>query len=154
MLVADLIEKAKVEVKANQDVRDMRNCPNLTGGRQGDVYIIRADTDEDIKEIERMVRKNKNQMWEDFSFGNEFEKRETKQLADGTTKGSRHLAVGDLEILFSKNGHPCAGGIIVARADWDNTHPEHAHFKYSAGRFVFMFQLDARKESEVTRVKD
>lgn len=155
MEVLECIEKMETVAKSNQEVRDMRfNCQNLKGGRQGDVYIVRADTAADIKKIEKMIQKNSNKMWSNFSFGNEFEERKTTQLASGTSKGSRHIFKGKGKVLFSKNGHPCAGGIIEAKEEWTLEHPEHAHFKYPKARFVFWFQLDARKEREVARVQD
>jgi hypothetical protein len=149
MLVADLPKKGKV----NQEIRDLRGCPNLKGGRQGDVYIVRCDTPSDIEKLEKLIRGNSNYMWSDFSFGNKFESRGS-QLASGTSKGSRHVFNGKGLVEFCKNGHPCAGGIIKAETDWTLTHPEHAHFKFLAGSFVFFFQLDASKKCKILRVRD
>jgi hypothetical protein len=155
MEIAEVLEKANNSAKSNQKIRDMsKNCPNLKGGRQGDVYIVRADTDEDIKKLEAIFRKNKNKMWSDFTFGSEFKERKTNQLASGNSKGSRHIFSGEGKVLFCEKAHPCAGGIIEANKPWKLTHPEHANFKFPAGRFVFFFQMDARKESEVVRVRD
>lgn len=153
--ITEVLEQAKKSAVSRQDVRDMtENCPNLKGGRQGDVYIVRADTEADIHKLEAIFRKNKNKMWSDFTFGTEFEERKTNQLADGGTKGSRHIFAGKGKVLFCKKAHSCAGGIIKADKPWELTHPEHANFKFPAGQFVFFFQLDARKESEVIRVRD
>lgn len=155
MNVAEVVKKANELAIENQDIRDMtNNCQNLKGGRQGDVYVVRADTEEDIKKIESVFRENKNDMWSDFTFGEKFIKRNTNQLADGSSKGSRHIFSGKGEVLFCKNAHPCAGGVIRAKKPWDLTHPEHANFKFPAGQFVFFFQMDARKEGEVERVRD
>lgn len=153
--IVEVLEKANKSAKKNQKIRDMsKNCPNLKGGRQGDVYILRADTDADIKKIEAMFQKNKNTMWRDFTFGTEFQELKTNQLASGTSKGSRHIFSGEGKVLFCKKAHPCAGGIIKADKPWKLEHPEHANFKFPAGQFVFFFQLDARKEGEVIRVRD
>lgn len=155
MEILELLKEAEKSAIENQEIRDMRgNCPNLKGGRQGDVYILRADTKEDISKIEKIIQKNKNILWNNFSFGDKFETRKNNQLADGSTKGSRHCAEGEMDILFCKNGHPCAGGIITAHKELDLTHPEHAHFKFPKGQFVFFFQLDSQKEGEVRRVQD
>lgn len=153
--IIEVLKKANKSAKKNQEVRDMtNNCANLKGGRQGDVYIIRCDTEDDINKLEKIFQKNKNEMWSDFTFGTDFEERKSNQLADGSTKGSRHIFSGKGKVLFCKNGHPCAGGIIEAEETWKLEHPEHANFKFPAGRFVFFFQMDARKESEVVRVRD
>lgn len=155
MEIMEILKEAEKSAVSNQEVRDMtKNCLNLKGGRQGDVYIVRCDTDSDIRTLEKIIAKNKNPHWQNFSFGDKFEKRKTNQLADGSSKGSRHCAEGKIDILFSKNGHPCAGGLITAHKEWELTHPEHAHFKFAAGQFVFFFQLDSRKEGEVRRVQD
>ena len=155
MEVMELIKQAEGKVTENQEIRDMsKNCPNMKGGRQGDLYVIRCDSDDDIKELEDKFRCSTNDMWSDFTFGTEFEKRDTNQLADGSSKGSRHIFSGNGDVLFSKNGHPCAGGKIITNKGWTLTHPEHAHFKFPAGQFVFFFQLDVRKEREVQRVRD
>lgn len=153
--VLQVLKEAETKAVENQEVRDMRICPNLKGGRQGDVYIIRVNNEKDLRKLEKIIS-SRGGAWKGFSFGREFEKRNTNQLADGSSKGSRHFAVGEnLQILFCRKGaHPCAGGLIIAKSDWDNTHPEHAHFKYSAGQFAFFFQLDAKKEGEVRRVQD
>lgn len=153
--ITEVLEKANKSAKKNQKIRDMsKNCPNLKGGRQGDVYILRADTDADIKKLENIFRKNKNSMWHDFTFGSEFIEKKSNQLASGTSKGSRHIFSGEGKIMFCKKAHPCAGGIIKADNPWKLEHPEHANFKFPAGQFVFFFQLDAKKEGEVTRVRD
>lgn len=153
--ITEVLDQAKKSAKSNQEIRDMRkNCPNLKGGRQGDVYIVRCDSVSDIKTLEKMFKNNKNSNWSDFTFGGEFEERKTNQLADGGTKGSRHIFKGKGKVLFAKSGHPCAGGIIKAEKPWELTHPEHANFKFPAGQFVFFFQLDSKKEGEVTRVRD
>lgn len=151
--VLDVLEKAKLEAVEKQEVRDLRNCQNFKGGRQGDIYIIKISSLDDVKKIEKIIQKNKNKMWSNFTFG-EFVEGKTNQLVSGTTKGSRHLFCGEGKILFSKGGHPCAGGLIDAKEDWINSHPEHAHFMYSAGLFLFICQLDASKEREVRRVQD
>ena len=154
--INEVLEQAKKSAVSKQDIRDMsKNCPNLKGGRQGDVYIVRCDTGADIKKLEKIFQKNKNKMWNNFTFGAEFEERKTNQLASGTSKGSRHIFSGKGKVLFCKtDAHPCAGGIIEADDHWKLEHPEHANFKFPKGRFVFFFQLDARKESEVIRVRD
>lgn len=152
--VVEVMNTAEQNAVENQEIRDMRkNCPNLKGGRQGDVYVIRVDTAKDVAKLEAIINKNKNKRWSNFTFGTKLEVG-GNQLAIGTTKGSRHVFNGKGVVKFSKDGHPCAGGIIEAKSEWTLEHPEHAHFMFPEGRYAFFYQLDASKEKEVRRVQD
>ena len=76
-----------------------------------------------------------------------------KQLAPGTTKGSRHVAVGDVDIFVVRNKSPLQGPIVRAKSDWTITHPEHAHWQLPAGDYQIVYQQDHAQE-EIAAVRD
>lgn len=77
-----------------------------------------------------------------------------RQLAPGTTKGSRHCVDGDVR-LFAPSGEvdPLTGPIIDASERFTVTHPEHAHISLPSGRYAVTYQRDYAAE-ERTRVRD
>ena len=94
---------------------------------------------------------------------------ETRQVALGSTVGSRHCADGSVRVYWPKSkaeavaqcpikgfvdrlgagAEPCIGPVVVADAEWTLTHPEHAHHVLPAGIYLTTFQLDRRTMREV-----
>ncbi len=76
-----------------------------------------------------------------------------RQLAPGTTQGSRHCVAGDVELLAPPKGaDPLLGPVIVAKDGCTITHPEHAHHELPAGIYQTGYQLDqAEKERRAVR---
>jgi hypothetical protein len=132
-------KKAKKEVRAAGLMMQIGQ-----GGRQGDIYIYRVS--------------------DDHPRGRRLESR---QLALGTTTGSRHMAVGeDVEVYegvkapdFLKalgvRGRKVKiplGPLIVVKGDrFSGEHPEHAHYLLGPGTYQVTHQLDART---LQRVQD
>jgi len=80
--------------------------------------------------------------------------RGSRQVAVGTTVGSRHIAEGELKVFegeqlpaYLKAPEWCAKGdllgpVVVAAKPWLLTHPEHAAHRIPAGTFQVTYQAD------------
>ena len=94
--------------------------------QQGDVYIFRVA--------------------DDHPHG---PKTNNRQLAEGSTQGSRHIAEGTGEIYLPTvpppNAKPGAllGPVVIEKKAWTLTHPEHPHHEFGAGTFAIVHQMDA-----------
>lgn len=114
--------------KKNKDAspRDLRDIQVGEIGHQGDIYVHCAPGD--------------------HPYGPELASR---QLAEGSTQGSRHMAVGKLKVYASIKNPPSAtslallGPVVVASEPWRLEHPEHAMHLYPAGVFAIVHQMDA-----------
>ena len=138
METLQVIEKIKRSAKAMPKVRVIQEMKIGQVVRQGDIYIER------VKEIEGK--------------GNAITSR---QLAPGTTKGSRHI-VGDSPAVTIWKSKPSLNGkaafqigpAIEAVGDLSITHPEHAFIKFlvkSKQCFQVWFQSDWARQA---RTKD
>ncbi|MFN3962515.1 MAG: hypothetical protein ACK4NQ_06020 [Fimbriimonadaceae bacterium] len=98
--------------------------------RQGDIYIVAIDA------VPAGCKPSEN-----------------RQLAPGTTQGSRHIAEGAVEIyhrtdhgriVMAKNrkGGHAIGPVIVAKDFFTVTHPEHAHVSLPPGVYQVCGQID------------
>lgn len=95
--------------------------------RQGDVYLIRIQ-----RKPEGFTAKTNN-----------------RQLAPGTTQGSRHvLAAGPTIYAKPKDADVLVGPVIVSKERFLLEHPEHAHFSLPAGTYQCRYQ---QEWSEVER---
>ena len=116
--------------KADATVRNIRTFPVGKHVRQGDVYLCRVE--------------------DGAKFGKE---RGTRQVAVGTTVGSRHVAEGRLTVYesvgFQRFEPQFVGPVVVAEERWTLTHPEHAHVSLPAGCYQITHQTDARTMSRV-----
>jgi hypothetical protein len=85
----------------------------------------------------------------------------TRQVAVGTTIGSRHIVVGDdVEVYEGKKLPPCfkvpewcserqmLGPVVVGTLNL--THPEHAHHKAPCGTFQVTYQADYSTRQRVS----
>ncbi len=140
-----LLEAVKA---AKQEVRDHADMKLRHVAHQGDVYCHR------IKDIPPA--------WN-------VEVSEHHQVALGATIGSRHIAEGDVIVLWPKsvdaamkecpvkklvenlgNGARfCLGPIVKADKTWTLTHPEHAHHEFPAGTYLISYQLDYSRQRQV-----
>lgn len=76
----------------------------------------------------------------------------SRQVAVGTTIGSRHVAEGDaLDVVRVVGESPSAllGPVVIAHGRWRLTHPEHAHFELPEGRYRVRYQRDVASERAV-----
>jgi hypothetical protein len=77
-----------------------------------------------------------------------------RQLAPGTTQGSRHCVEGECKIHGApEDADRLTGPIIEALGQVVITHPEHAHFALPAGFYQVTYQRDFAQE-EIERVED
>lgn len=78
-----------------------------------------------------------------------------RQLAPGTTQGSRHIVEGQGVRLFrhARPNHPLIGPVLVVTDRCTITHPEHAHISLPPGEWQVTYQDDLMQE-EIARVRD
>jgi hypothetical protein len=93
----------------------------------------------------------------------------SRQVAVGNTIGSRHVAVGDLEVFagvpdaiakmfpkFTKEQREaCCGPVVKGRATWDLEHPEHPDYEMAQPKecdlatYQVTYQWDEKKMAPV-----
>jgi hypothetical protein len=105
--------------------------------RQGDVYLVRTERREGWKETRN------------------------RQLAPGTTMGSRHTVDDSVTVLANPEGAKvertapgtfrCRGPQVVSADRFTVSHPEHADFSLPAGIYDVCFQVDPQT---LQRVQD
>jgi hypothetical protein len=102
--------------------------------RQGDVYLERIGSPSDWAETPN------------------------RQLAIGTTNGSRHTVFDNVTVLKNpengvvkktSTGAVCMGPQVVSKERFTVSHPEHADFSLPAGCYQVRFQVDARSYQRV-----
>lgn len=93
--------------------------------RQGDLYVIRIKDCPTKGEIS------------------------DRQLAPGSTQGSRHVAEGDVTIYRVESRDVAIGPIVFASAQWRLAHPEHAHMVLPAGTYQIRYQVDEHAQQVV-----
>lgn len=76
-----------------------------------------------------------------------------RQLAPGTTQGSRHVLGDGPGIHAGGSDDPLLGPVIIADERFVLAHPEHAHFSLPAGCYQVRYQQDLR-EAERRAVRD
>lgn len=79
--------------------------------------------------------------------------RADRQLAPGSTQGSRHVVEGDATLYDRLKASPLHGPLIDAPERFVVTHPEHAHVSLPSGKYAVTFQRDYAQE-EAARVQD
>lgn len=83
----------------------------------------------------------------------------TRQIAVGTTVGSRHIVEGERVSVFAGARLPAwfgkdapadlLGPVVVAEAPFVLTHPEHAHHRLPAGVYQTTYQQDYATQQRV-----
>jgi hypothetical protein len=137
---------AHASTKKAKEYRIVREFPVGKAVRQGDVYILR------LPDNAKLTNATKN-----------------RQLAPGTTKGSRHIVEGEVKLfqgwtppadLFASTAKALsvsrerllemlAGPAIEANGAFRVTHPEHADFTLPKGRYGTWGQLDPKTMQRV-----
>jgi len=104
--------------------------------RQGDVYLYAAE-EPTPSSLRRRSRT------------------EDMQLAEGTTRGSRHVLADEalVRVFAPTSGDPLEGPLVEVRERVLLTHPEHADISLAPGWYQVRFQLDVAAE-ERARVAD
>lgn len=129
----------KIETSAIQEfalnlaVKETRTVESMEVGqwaRQGDVYIERI---------------NALSGWTPTT---------DRQLAPGTTQGSRHMVVGDVTVCECPNTATVARGRLAgpqieAKEAFRVGHPEHADMELPAGTYQIWYQSDPRTQQRV-----
>lgn len=146
-------EVEKVMKGRKSGARNCRELKDYEGFRQGDVYLLKVDSDKSLARAFKEISSNPNRKWSRFA-PTVLVASDRMQLVDGGTKGSRHIASGNCRLEFYEGGHPCLGGLVIATGDWTLNHPDHANGNMGAGWFLFWYQMDASKSREAQRVMD
>lgn len=131
MKVEQVIKKIeRAAKKETAELRFVRTCQEGDEIRQGDIYLYPVEVSAPLSK-----------------------KLATKQLAPGTTQGSRHIVEGNVELFDAKMRDPLVGPIVVAKERFTVTHPEHAHISLPSGTYECRYQQDFEAE-EIRRVAD
>lgn len=122
----------------NHRMPEVRMVKDLAVGewvRQGDVNILR------IEKIGKSWKKNGN-----------------RQLAPGTSPGSRHIVTVGPTLFVSLDINPTdrsrgpvrlLGPQIEAKERFEVEHPEHAHISLPPGNYQVSYQLDFQRQQAV-----
>lgn len=133
MKTATQIHK-EIETKAQSSLKKMEVICSIKINehvRQGDIYVRR------IKNITGSV------------------KIQSRQLAPGNTKGSRHIVADSISVNlfdgYSGNNIPdfMKGPQIEAKEKFVITHPEHAHIELPPGNYQVTYQMDFKRKERV-----
>lgn len=138
--VAEAVERV-AKAAADTETRTTRRIEVGSVVHQGDVYLHRVD--DGHKRGDKLG---------------------TRQVAVGTTVGSRHVVEGDGVSVFAGVALPAwvtaraefgaaayLGPVVVAEESFVLTHPEHAHHALPAGTYQVTYQVD---ETTRRRVAD
>ena len=126
--IKQINKQIKESAPVDAEIRYVQNYTGSQGHHQGDIALIECDFEPSTKEID------------------------VRQLAKGTTKGSRHILsdfVG--KVYESDDETPYHGYFIEAKERFTLTHPEHAHHCLPAGKYRVLHQVDYRT---MERVRD
>ena len=131
--IKEISEKA---VRLNkQDRRIVKDIPIGKAIRQGDLYVHRVSDKHDIGE-----------------------QLDIRQIADGTSIGSRHILIGDVKVYQGKalpsyinQRWPLGYCFDVGQEGATITHPEHAHIELCVpGRYQVTHQMDMQTMQRVS----
>lgn len=137
MITAAEAYRQVAEATESTELQDTRFLDTIKVGefvRQGDLYIERIESaPEGCKPSQ------------------------DKQLAPGTTQGSRHVVEGAEVFRHPKQGqierrgekHYCYGPVIECKDFATITHPEHAHISLPAGIYQISYQVDTQQMRRV-----
>jgi hypothetical protein len=120
------------------EMRVLDSCPVGKGGRQGDVYLYAIASFDPTHAT--LV--------------------EDRQLAPGTSSGSRHTVSDSVKVWKPSNFNTCentplgfkmVGYVVEADTRWTLMHPEHPDASVPAGTYQICYQVDP---STMQRVLD
>lgn len=129
---------SEIQSAAAETRPDVRRVATMKPGeyaRQGDVYVTRLN---ELPELGKPY--------------------EGRQLAPGTSKGSRHVVAlsVDADLFDVVQPGPLDGPIIDAKSRLLIEHPEHGHLDLPPGVYAVTYQRDYAREraDEIRRVAD
>lgn len=137
---------------ANQALRILC-CGAGEAGRQGDIYLRKFPESGQLS-YSFPYESGPHQFTCDRSMATL--KARSHQLAQGTTKGSRHVATAEAEVLdYPQNQKlsPLVGPVIRVRDEIRVEHPEHADFTIAPGYYQVTYQADYAAD-EIRSVRD
>lgn len=120
--------------KSDQEVRVITEMKIGQAIRQGDVYLTKIKS---VPETHTMETLN-------------------MQIAEGDTKGSRHILTDTptMKVFKNPNAGPLEGPVVTCDKTFSLTHPEHADFNFvGGGTFAITYQRSYARE-EIMRVRD
>ena len=103
--------------RADSKIRWVRVCSEGDEIRQGDVYLYRLGR---APEHGPLIA--------------------SRQLAPGTSKGSRHIMEGPVSLYENPDGDDLGGPYVHVRSRTELTHPEHAHVSLPPGWYETRYQ--------------
>ena len=126
--ITETLENIKKTAKIMPKPRSAKNLMIGETARQGDVYITRID-----------------------SIPNGLKKIESRQIADGSSKGSRHIVSDNCVIFDNPEKNIFSGNYIDATKEGFNlTHPEHAWIcDFPKGFYEINYQIDFNRQQRV-----
>jgi hypothetical protein len=80
--------------------------------------------------------------------------RQLKQLAPGTSQGSRHIAEGPVTIYENRTRDELIGPRLFATGEWTLTHPEHGDRTFGPGAYEVRYQRRISEEGRRLRSLD
>lgn len=132
----EVIQKIEEEAKTeSSELRFVRTCEIGDEIRQGDVYLYPVDPG--IVEKLGLTEKTNEA---------------TRQLAPGTTQGSRHIIHGNVSI-YPRNGSPLEGPVLVMHERCEVRHPTHADVSFPSRTYEVLYPRDHEQE-EINRIAD
>lgn len=129
--------------------------------KQAVATIAKTEPDEEVRVVRRMEIGSAIQQGDVYlhRVGNEFpagKLLKSRQIAEGTTIGARHVVEGDVDVYESVQLPPdvrapedaedgaISGPVIDAHKSFRLTHPEHADHQCPPGRYAVTYQYDPR----------
>lgn len=136
-----------IQQAAKQASPEIRTMVAAVTGRQGDVYLRPYKGRKSLTyAFARVTLETKRA---DYT-----EEIDVRQLAPGTSQGSRHIADETIRVYRNPSERsPLIGPVIVVQGGGMVRHPEHAHFALADGEYQCSFQDDLMQE-EIARVLD
>lgn len=130
--VTEFLEKIKLTAKKMPEPRVLKSMEIGQTARQGDIYLTRIKSIEKIKTLKI---------------------KSSRQIANGSSKGARHIVSDDCIIYENPNQNIFIGDFIDANKEgFTLTHPEHAWIcGFPKGFYQIGFQLDFNRQQ---RAKD
>jgi hypothetical protein len=151
----------QIEREAQGHDADLRMARTLQPGqfvRQGDVYLVALPhvpngdwKDKRWADVKRTMQPEGRDLWTPWKRCAEsgVKPRGSRQLALGSTQGSRHIASEGPTIYDFASSDECVGPVVDATERWNLTHPEHAHESVPSGCVGTIYQLDVQTQQRV-----
>lgn len=120
--IEQVLARIRQEAEASEaQPRFVRVCAVGDEIRQGDIYLYPIEGPPAHLDLTELI---------------------SRQLADGNSAGSRHIAVGDAVAYDRPSLDPLDGPFLQGRSRFQLTHPEHADLSLPAGWYEVRYQRD------------